>query len=224
MYKSAKPVFLIVETPLHAGSGSDLGIVDLPIQREKHTDYPKIEASSLKGGIREVFCTQPNLAQLEKGWNIPALGRCWNITSVQNNAYKEIIKLAFGPDAGNLYAGSLGFTDARLLLFPVKSVSGIFGWITCPAVIERFKQDLSICQPNIVIDGKLPHENQVPTTCDLIISNSNKIVLEEYTFEVEPTSDCDNLTNWIAENCFPFGQHLRLLAQQNKKQSRRVKR
>lgn len=44
MFKSAKPVFLIVETSLHAGSGSDLGIVDLPIQREKHTDYPKIEA------------------------------------------------------------------------------------------------------------------------------------------------------------------------------------
>ena len=55
MFKQAKPLFLIVETPLHAGSGSDLGIVDLPIQREQHTDYPKIEASGLKGSIREIF-------------------------------------------------------------------------------------------------------------------------------------------------------------------------
>ena len=203
MFKSAKPIFLIVETPLHAGSGSDLGIVDLPIQREKHTDYPKIEASSLKGGIREAFSTQPNLAQLEKSWNTPALGRCWNIQSVKDCDYKETIKLAFGPEDGDLYAGSLGFTDARLFLFPVKSVSGVFGWITCSAVIERFKQDLSICQPNIVLDENLPREIQVPTTCDLIIADSNKIVLEEYTFEVEPTSDCDNFANWVAENCFP---------------------
>ena len=49
MFKSAKPLFLIVETSLHAGSGSDLGIVDLPIQREKHTNYPKVEASGIKG-------------------------------------------------------------------------------------------------------------------------------------------------------------------------------
>ena len=58
MFKQAKPLFLIVETPLHAGSGSDLGIVDLPIQREKHTDYPKIEASGLKGSIREIFSAE----------------------------------------------------------------------------------------------------------------------------------------------------------------------
>jgi len=42
MFKLAKPFFIICETPLHAGSGSDLGIVDMPIQRERHTDFPKI--------------------------------------------------------------------------------------------------------------------------------------------------------------------------------------
>ncbi len=55
MFKKAKIMSLICETPLHAGSGSDLGFVDLPIQRERHTEFPKIEASSLKGAIREVF-------------------------------------------------------------------------------------------------------------------------------------------------------------------------
>ncbi|MEW5822118.1 MAG: RAMP superfamily CRISPR-associated protein, partial [Cyanobacteriota bacterium] len=55
MYKQAKPFFMIVQTPLHAGSGQDLGIVDQPIQRERHTSFPKIEGSSLKGAIREVF-------------------------------------------------------------------------------------------------------------------------------------------------------------------------
>lgn len=199
MFKSAKPLFLIVETSLHAGSGSDLGIVDLPIQREKHTDYPKIEASGIKGGIREVFSTQPNLEGLELGWEI---------TSVEDENYKKAIDLAFGSDSadqGNLHAGALGFTDARLLLFPVKSVSGVFGWITCPAVLERFKQDLAICRPCIAFDGLLPGENQVPPNCDLIISDS-KIVLEEYTFKVNSTKDCKKLANWVAENVLPSDQ------------------
>ena len=196
MFKSAKPLFLIVETSLHAGSGSDLGIVDLPIQREKHTDYPKIEASGIKGAIREIFSTQPNLKALELGWNIG---------SIDDANYKETVDLAFGPDTtnqSNLHAGALGFTDARLLLFPVKSVSGVFGWITCPAVLERFKQDLSICQPSITFDFSLPKENQVPIGSELIV-NDNKIVLEEYTFEVQITEDCESLANWISENCMP---------------------
>lgn len=193
MFKSAKPLFLIVETSLHAGSGSDLGIIDLPIQREKHTGYPKIEASGIKGAIREVFSTQPDLKTLELGWNI---------ASVEDDDYKEATNLAFGPDQGDLHAGALGFTDARLLLFPVKSVSGVFGWITCPAVLERFKQDLSICQPSIKFEFSPPKGNQVPTDSDLIV-NDNKIVLEEYTFEVQETDDCKKLANWISNNCMP---------------------
>lgn len=202
MFKQAKPLFLIVETPLHAGSGTDLGIVDLPIQREKHTDYPKIEASGIKGAIREIFSTQPNLQ------NLGTLYPSGNVTSAEDPNHKKAINLTFGPDTAdqsNLHGGALGFTDARLLLFPVKSVSGVFGWITCPAVLERFKHDLSICQPSIVLDFSLPGENQVPTNSCLIV-NDNKIVLEEYTFEVQETDDCMTLADWISQNCMPSGE------------------
>lgn len=199
MFKSAKPLFFIVETSLHAGSGSDLGIVDLPIQREKHTSYPKIEASGIKGAIREVFRTQPDLETLE---------RSWGITSVEDADYKAALNLAFGPDTAdqsNLHGGALGFTDARLLLFPVKSVSDVFGWITCPAVLARFKHDLSICQPCIALDFSLPEEAQIPTVptgSDLVI-NENTIVLEEYSFKVQETSNCEKLADWISDNCMP---------------------
>ena len=174
MFKQAKPLFLIVETPLHAGSGSDLGIVDLPIQREKHTDYPKIEASGLKGSIREIFEAQ---------------------------AEKKEIRLVFGPDQGDLHAGALGFTDARLLLFPVKSVKGVFAWVTCPAVLERFKHDLSICQQGInFVD--IPDANRVPSNSDLIVKEG-KIVLEEYTFSVTFDPKCKEVAKWIAKNVLP---------------------
>ena len=208
MFKQAKPLFLIVETPLHAGSGTDLGIVDLPIQREKHTDYPKVEASGLKGAVREVFRTQPNLTQL----------RDWGITSIKDPKYTQAIDLAFGPDTSNesdLHAGALGFTDARLLLFPVKSVSGVFGWITCPAVLERFQHDLSICQPDIQFVDKMPGINTITTNSDLTIENGNEptvegatndqkqIVLEEYTFPVTPVEECDVVAKWIATRILP---------------------
>lgn len=201
MFKQANPLFLIVETPLHAGSGTELGIVDLPIQREKHTNYPKIEASGIKGGIREIFRTQPDLSQLRNSWDI---------TSVEDAKYKEAIKLAFGPERDGLYAGALGFTDARLLLFPVKSVAGVFGWITCPAVLERFKHDLSICQPtSINFVDNLPGSDTTTTDNCLKVKveeNQQKIVLEEYTFTVTPDSNCDAVANWIADNVFPSEQ------------------
>ncbi|GIW50270.1 MAG: hypothetical protein KatS3mg080_0881 [Anoxybacillus sp.] len=52
MYSIVQPFLLHAVTSVHAGSGSEIGLVDLPIQREKHTGFPKIESSSLKGALR----------------------------------------------------------------------------------------------------------------------------------------------------------------------------
>ena len=181
MFKQANPLFLILETPLHAGSGSDLGIVDLPIQREKHTDYPKIEASGLKGSIRAIFETQAKSGKINKD---------------------EFI-FVFGPEQGDLHAGALGFTDARLLLFPVKSVKGVFAWITCPAVLERFKHDLSICEPSIDFVENLPGADTVPNDNSGLLIKDKKIVLEEYTFSVNTDDNCKVVAKWIAKNVLP---------------------
>ena len=100
MYQLTQPLFLVCETPLHAGSGDSLGIVDMPIQRERHTGFPKIEASSLKGALRMAF--ENNFLKTHPKRDNP-----------------DIIA-AFGPEAGDAHAAALAFTDARLLLFPVK--------------------------------------------------------------------------------------------------------
>ncbi|MDI6738921.1 MAG: type III-B CRISPR module RAMP protein Cmr4 [Candidatus Edwardsbacteria bacterium] len=179
MYRKAKPFFLVCETPLHCGSGGDLGLVDLPIQRERHTEFPKIESSSLKGGLREAF--------EEK------LGRS-----------DERIRLAFGPEDGGDHAGALGFTDARLLLFPVKSMKGVFAWITCRAVIERFKADLMLAK--IDPGFEVPVDLSTPNGCALFVKD-DKVVLEEYTFTVAKKADpdCTKLSAWIADNAMPQG-------------------
>ncbi len=192
MFKIAKPLFFTVETPLHAGSGNDLGIVDLPIQREKHTDYPKIEASGLKGSLREIFEAQEKNLPPELIKEFPML---------KNGDYKEKgINFTFGPENGDIHAGALGFTDARLLLFPVKSMKSVFAWITCPYVLERFRNDLNLVKgfDAAALNDLDNIENTVPLESGQIIRD-NRIVLEEYTFEVKPDEKCEELCKWLSK-------------------------
>jgi CRISPR-associated protein Cmr4 len=102
-------------TPLHAGSGDSAEIIDLPIQREKHTQYPEVYSSSLKGSLRYFF-------------------KC-------KGGHDTLIKAIFGGE-DETSAGGVVFTDAKILFFPVRSSEGVFKWITCPFVIERLKRDL----------------------------------------------------------------------------------
>ena len=177
MFLKQKLLFFWVETPLHAGSGTDLGIVDLPIQREKHTSFPKVEASAIKGCLRESFESRLNT----------------------NNQKDDRIALAFGPENTEVaHAGALGFSDARLLLFPVKSVKGVFAWITCPQVIIRFKRDLELCGIANVFDT--PQKNTVPGSCNLFVkTKDNRIVLEEYTFTANPDDATTKFTQWLGQ-------------------------
>jgi CRISPR-associated protein Cmr4 len=183
MFKEVKPFFMIVETPLHAGSGSEVGIVDLPIQRERHTDFPKVEASGIKGCIREAFHSR--------------MKRMPN-----KNEEEKALELTFGPEEKPDYAGALGFTDARLLLFPVKSMKGVFAWITCHKVLKRFIMDLELAD----IEGNdVPDENTTPTNSNLYIKNS--IILEEYTFsDIKENEACTKFAEWLSKKIFPEDQ------------------
>jgi len=194
LYKTAKPLFFICETPLHTGSGNDLGIVDLPLQRERHTGFPKLEGSGVKGCIREAFEIKGKKGELVVGGKKVS----------GEDEFKKAISLAFGPEEGDKHAGALGFTDARLLLFPVKSMKGVFAWITCPRVLDRLRRDLDLC--GVKLDFELPPENAAPAGCSLYF-RENKIVLEEYTFRIDNKDDprCNALAGWLTRRAFPNG-------------------
>ncbi len=237
MYQIAKPLFLVCETPLHVGSGSDLGVVDLPIQRERHTSFPKIEASSLKGAIREVFEENANNqfdfdvnihktfgydsafeGRFNKNWE-KISDEAQKMKAKTQNDYIDSIKKEF-KDATD-FAGALGFTDARLLLFPVKSMKGVFAWITCPRVLRRFETDMNLayqtenqsCKINNLADLTNPIENHcflLTEKSDLVIGKTDNIVLEEYAFkataiklEVGKENDKQLLQDWVANKLFP---------------------
>src|SRR3989304_8709985 len=165
MFKEAKVMFIYTETSLHCGSGTSLGVIDLPIQREKYTDYPVCQASGIKGVVREWFET--------------------------NGAYKndDRSKYVFGPDFGrgdsDAFAGAATFTDARLLLFPVRSLNGVFAYTTSRFALSRLKRDLQMAKvPGV--NWTIPAESgdKIVGNSDCKIKDSNnKVVLEEYTFD-----------------------------------------
>jgi CRISPR-associated protein Cmr4 len=190
MFKKSKLFFIIAETPLHPGSGGEItGFVDLPIQRERHTNFPKIEASGLKGCIREAFENSNKQISL-------------NSQQININD-KKIISLVFGPeDTEEAHAGALAFTDARILLFPVKSLKGVFAWITCPMVLERFKEDLGLAK---IIDHPLNIDfstliNTLPEQTN--ISIESKVVLEEFTFELKKNKETSKIAKYLADKIF----------------------
>jgi CRISPR-associated protein Cmr4 len=209
MFKLAKPFFITVETPLHAGSGSDLGVVDLPIQRERHTGIPKVEASGLKGCVREAFekmdMTDENQRFQDLGTKFPGISNPV-MPGKSKSRFEQAIELVFGPDSGDLHAGALAFTDARLVLFPVRSACGLFAWITCPAVLHKFVHELELA--GITKHPKVPEANTVPLMSNNVCQE-NVVILEEYTFTVTLNDDTEQLAIWLAAKIFPIDGNLK---------------
>jgi len=186
MFKEAKVMFIYTESSLHCGSGTSLGVVDLPIQREKYTDYPVCQASGIKGVVREWFETK--------------YGKDDN----------KVIK-AFGPDFSNkgsdteAFAGAATFTDGRLLLFPVRSLNGVFAYTTSVFALSRLKRDLQMA--GVTVNWTVPAQDdyKIFGFLESKVVASNKVVLEEYTFDFQPDDNVKVIAKWIAEKAIPSG-------------------
>src|SRR5213080_58743 len=105
----AKMLFAHALSPLHAGTGQGVGVIDLPIAREKATGLPFLPGSSVKGGLRDL--------------------------APDDDKHRRI----FGPRTDNAeeHASSAHFSDQRLLALPVRSLAGTFAWVTSPYILRR---------------------------------------------------------------------------------------
>lgn len=194
MFKEAKVMFIYTETSLHCGSGTSLGVIDLPIQREKYTDYPVCQASGIKGIVREWFEMNEKYQKNE-------------------NRYKNKVKYTFGPDfsdkkeESDAFAGAATFTDARILLFPVRSLNGVFAYTTSRFALSRLKRDLHMAGVNN-ITWNIPDDSGdtiLGVKGSKIADNQNKVVLEEYTFDFEPDDSVKAIADWISDDAIPSG-------------------
>jgi CRISPR-associated protein Cmr4 len=167
---------LIAETSIHAGAGSAVGVVDLPIQREGHNGWPCVFGSSMKGALRT---------------------HAYNLWDKDN---KDKLLTLFGPERihenDKAHAGALAISDARLLLLPIRSLTSTYRWVTCPEALDRLQRDARR------LDVTLPTFS-VPTVENakaLVMQADGDLFLEEYRFSTDSTQNLGgNIIHALAE-------------------------
>jgi CRISPR-associated protein Cmr4 len=238
-------LFVKAVTSVHAGAGTGVEHIDLPIQREQPTKFPIIYGSSFKGSLREYAIRKlwssltDNCKQVITLEDIDDLiekleldedkidklveqlklkkeevkeickkilkeNKVNEIPTEENDSEdkkcfkkfcKEIKTLAeiFGTQDNR---GKITFTDLRILFFPVKSLKGVFAYVTCPYVLKRFYEqvDSLIGDKDVLkIDDLKFDENSfqayVTEESDLVLKSNEQeyIVLEEFAFKVKKT-------------------------------------
>lgn len=171
-------LYIFTRTPLHVGAGVSVGAIDQPVIRERHTGFPIIPGSSLKGSLADQW---------------PASGKKGERLStkqvIDGDKEKTVVDHAddaawlFGSNTSDLaFAGALLFSEARILAFPIRSAKGSFAWITCPLMLQRARRDG-------IFEGQIPLEpqpNQAIFKADgplALQGPPNQVVLEEYCFQ-----------------------------------------
>ena len=183
----AKLLFVHAISPLHAGTGQGVGVIDLPIAREKATGIPFLPGSTIKGVFRDACEDEAT---------------CIHV---------------FGPktDRAEEHAGAVTFTDARLLLLPVRSLRGVFAWTTSPLLLRRLARDakgmpgLPASVPIVGNDEScLVTEQNSP----LKINSINKVILEDLRLNPDFNAEAKNWAEWIGQKLYPQDAQADLLA------------
>ena len=173
----AKLIFLHALSPLHAGTGQGVGAIDLPIAREKGTEIPIVPGSSLKGVLRDA-CQA-----------LHGNGTCTRI---------------FGPDTDNAsaHAGAVILTDLRLVTLPVRSLAGVFAWVSSPFLLQRLARDAQMAELS-----DAPKEPSVANAQTVLVSstsaiqvNNAEVVLEDVKLNAQ--TQADTWANWLAPKVF----------------------
>lgn len=170
-------MLLCTETSMHAGVGQSIAGIDLPIQREVHTQWPCVFGSAVKGALRA------RAQQLA----MPT---------------EELVEL-FGPDhkaaameRDASHAGALLIGDARLLLLPVRSLQSCFKWVTCPAILKRFERDAK----RLGLTLALPPLAEI-SAADALGAGGDTLFLEEFRLTMRDDPAIEELANIFAKVC-----------------------
>lgn len=176
-------LFIYTETSLHAGVGSTTSVVDLPIQRERTTQFPIVQGSGVKGALRSQVQADAALRD-------------------------SYINLIFGGEEADdqskkasSFAGAISVGDARIVLFPVRSLAGVFAYITCPAVLARVRRDV----PGFSALKQEVADNTALVTKQSSVTASGRVVLEEFSFAAQENDTAAEIAAWLAGNALPGG-------------------
>jgi len=197
---------LHAQTALHPGAGTALGAVDLPVQRERHTHYPTIAGSALKGILRDA-CRNALVhnGQLNSEELIREADR--DLKPRERADRSLTLATLFGPPTSDSseFGGALSVTDARILAFPVRSLRGVFAWVTCSQVLERLQRDAELAGltglPPVASIRAEPNRARIVDGCPCLIDT--RLVLEEFEFERDSKLLEPSLAEWIIRHLLP---------------------
>jgi len=183
---------IFTRTPLHVGAGNSVGVVDMPVQRERHTRIPIIPGSSLKGVLADL----------------------WNDNYTRSGEGKKL----FGEDDNSLEArsGTLLTGEARVLAFPLRSAKGMFAWVTSPLALKRFQRDSGFDVPEVSTDLD-DMDALAPVSLRFQDPGKESLILEEYVFSRKgglPGGLADELISLLPGNALwkELNKHLVILS------------
>ncbi|MFQ3667099.1 MAG: type III-B CRISPR module RAMP protein Cmr4, partial [Sphingomonadaceae bacterium] len=180
MFEKHAAVFLYAVSPVHMGAGQAVGVIDNPIQRERHTGHPCFAGSGIKGAVRHGF---------------EALG-----------GDKSLLDRLFGPDTGSsdLHAGAVSFGDAQLVALPVRSLKGGYVYATCPQALSRAQRLLGLI--GITTDWAVSAvaEGQCLLANPALLSG-DKLHLEAFEYVAKVSQDLPKLAADLATRALPVG-------------------
>lgn len=185
MFEKRAAVFLYAVTPVHMGAGQAIGVVDNPIQRERHTRYPCFAGSGIKGAVRHSF---------------EALG--------------GDVKLAdeiFGPEPGapELYAGAVSFGDAQLVVLPVRCLKEGYVYATCPAILARTQRLLTLLKMKVDWPSVDALETGKCLIANPALMSNNKLHLEAFEYAPLVREELKKLAEALASRAIPDGEGYR---------------
>ncbi|GHT89553.1 type III-B CRISPR module RAMP protein Cmr4 [Betaproteobacteria bacterium] len=176
MFEKHAALFLYTVSPVHMGAGQAVGVIDNPIQRERHTNYPSFAGSGIKGAVRHSF------------------------EALFNGANASIDQL-FGPDAesSSLHAGAVSFGDAQLIALPIRSLRGGYVYAASPQSLQRAGRLLKL----MGLKAEWPSLPEVKEGQCLIVNpdllSGEKLHLEAFEYTAIPLAQAAPLKN-LAEN------------------------
>lgn len=181
MFEQQAVVFLYAVSPVHMGAGTATGLIDNPIQRERHTNHPSFAGSGIKGAVRHSF---------ESLGGDPAL-----------------IDKLFGPSSADArHAGAISFGDAQMVAFPVRSLKGGYVYATCPQALARAHRLLALTGTNC--DWQVPSVDEgrsiVSNEKLLSVRDENKrLHLEAFEYEASVDEGLASIGQSLAQLAIP---------------------
>ncbi|MBM3215930.1 type III-B CRISPR module RAMP protein Cmr4 [Candidatus Poribacteria bacterium] len=185
---ATKLYWLHTLSPTHVGTGRGIGYIDLPVQRDKVTNWPLIPGSAIKGVWADYY------GATDKKRDGDDEGARW-------------LRAAFGKggdDSSN--AGSLIPTDARLVCLPVRSFRGTFAWCASPMALRMLHRDLALAGVgNLPLIPALDVETTVlhPSQAASALVDEHRIYLEDLDFTAQSNDEAGDWANQIAKWVFP---------------------